>query len=84
MWKKWNVVDLRGEEEFLAKEPFYEIEKLLRWRKIKRGRQMKKEDLVLWKDYPIEEAQWVPAKNIMKPSELQKYIKEDNPPEERV
>ena len=44
---------------------------------------MKTEYLVLWKDYPIEEAQWVPAKNFIRPSELQKYIEEDDPQKER-
>ena len=40
--KRWNVVDLREEEEFPieeleVEEPYYEIEKLLRWRKVKRN-----------------------------------------------
>ena len=39
---------------------------------------------VLWKDYPIEEAQWVPAENFMKPTELQKYVEEDDPQEEKI
>ena len=67
--KKWNAIDLQEEEEFPieqleSKEPYYEIEKLLRCRKVKRNRQLKKEYLVLWKDYPIEEAQWVSAKKL--------------------
>ena len=40
--KKWNVVDLQEEEEVPVEEheveePYYEIEKLLRWRRVKRG-----------------------------------------------
>ena len=44
----------------------------------------RQEYVVLWKDYPIEEAQWVPAENFMRPSELQKYIEEDDPQEEKI
>ena len=33
---------------------------------------MKIEYLVLWKDYLVEEAQWVPTENFMRPAELQK------------
>ena len=87
--KKWNAIDLQEEEESPVEEPevqepFYEIEKLVQWRIIKRGRQMETEYLVLWKDYPVQEAQWVPAENFMKPSELQKYMEEDDPQEKRV
>ena len=39
---------------------------------------------MLWKGYLVEEAQWVPAKNFMKPTDLQKYIQEDDPQEEKV
>ena len=81
--QKWNVVDLQEEEKFpveepKVEEPFYQIENLLRWRRVKKSQQTKIEYLVLWKDYPIEEAQWFPTKDFMKPSELQKYIEEDD------
>ena len=87
--KKWNAVDLQEEEEVPVEEPevgkpYYQIKKLLRWRRVKRGRRTKTEYLVLWKDYQIEEAQWVPAENFMKPARLQKYIKEDDPQEEKI
>ena len=87
--KKWNAVDLQEEEEILVEEPeveesYYQIEKLLRWRRVKRGRCEKTEYLVLWKDYQIEEAQWIRAENFIKPTELQKYIEEDDPQEEKI
>ena len=55
--KKWNAVDLQEEEEIPVEEPeveepYYQIEKLLRWRRIRRGRRVKTEYLVLWKDLP--------------------------------
>lgn len=46
-----------------VEESYYEIEKLLRWRKMKRGRRIIKEYLVLWKGYPITEASWIPTEN---------------------
>ena len=66
LFKKWNAIDLQEEEEYPfeepeVEEPFYEIEKLLRWKRIKRGRRTKTEYLALWKDYPVEEAQWAPT-----------------------
>ena len=51
---------------------------------MKRGRHIKKEYLVLWKDYPIEEAQWVPTENFMRLAELQKYIEDDDPQEKKI
>ena len=71
-------------EEPEVEEPYCQIEKLLQWRRFKRGRQTKTEYLVLWKDYPIEEAQGVPVENVMRPAELQKYIEEDDPQEEKI
>ena len=42
--------------------------------KSKRGRQIKKEYLVLSKDYPISEAQWIPAGNFRGLLELVKNV----------
>ena len=60
--KRWNAPSLQEEEEVPAdddlelEEPYYKIEKFLRLRKVKRGRKILKEYLVLWKGYPITEA----------------------------
>ena len=56
--QEWNAVNLQEEEEIPVEkpeveEPYYQIEKLLRWRRIKRGRRVNIEYMVLWKDYPI-------------------------------
>ena len=65
--KRWNVASLQEEEEVPAdddlevEEPYYEIDKILPWRKVKRGRRILKECLVLWKGYPITEASWIQA-----------------------
>ena len=60
--KRWNTASLQEEEEVPAdddlelEEPYYEIEKILRWRKVKRGRKTLKEYLVLWKGCKVTEA----------------------------
>ena len=65
--KRWNTTSLQEEEEAPAndgleiEEPYYEIEKILLWRKVKRGRRILKEYLVLWKGYPVTEASWIQA-----------------------
>ena len=65
-------------------EPYYEIEKILRWRKIKRGNRIVKQYLVLWKDYPVEEARWIEADQFNHPGQLQNYLEEDQPLEEKL
>ena len=51
--KRWNVASLQEEEEVLAdddlkvEELYYEIEKIVRWRKVKGGRRILKKYLVL-------------------------------------
>ena len=87
--KKWNTASLQEEDvpaddDLEIEEPYYEIEKILRWRKIKRGRRILKEDLVLWKDYPITEASWIQAEQFSDPNQLRQYVNEDQPLQERV
>ena len=43
-----------------------------------------KEYLVLWKNYPITEASWIQAEQFSNPSQLQQYLDEDQPLQERV
>ena len=50
---------------------------------MKRGRQIKKEYLVLCKYYPVSEAQWISAANLRRPSELQGYVEKDDPRKKR-
>ena len=63
-------------------EPFYEVDKILKWRKIKRGRRTIQKFLVTWTGYPLEDAQWIPESNWRDPSKLEEYIKQDRPTEE--
>ena len=67
-----------------VEEPYYAIEKLLRWCKVKRGRKFSKEYSVLWKAYPIEEVSWIQASQFSHPIQLEHYQQEDQPQEEKV
>ena len=65
-------------------QPYYEIERILGWRKIKRKKKNIKENLILWKGDPVEEAIWVQASQFSHPKQLKGYLKEDNPEEEKI
>ena len=47
----------------LEPEPVYEVERLLKWRKVKKGQKTTREFLVTWNGYPVDEAQWIPKAN---------------------
>ena len=87
--KNWNAASLQEDQPVSTdipevEEPYYEIERILRWRKIKRNKKILKEYLVLWKGYPVEEASWVQASQFSHPDQLKDYLKEDNPEEEKI
>ena len=67
----------RVEEE--DDQDVYEVEKFLRWRYRKTQNRKKREFLVLWKGYPIEEASWIPEDNITYKDQLQEELDEGNP-----
>ena len=67
-----------------VEEPYYEIEKIQRWRKVKINKKIIKQYLVLWRGYPVEAASWVQASQFSHPDQLQDYLNEDNPEEEKV
>ena len=85
--KDWRTADLQEDQPAPTddvpdvEEPYYDIERILRRRKVKRGRKILKEYLILWKGYPVEEATWVQARHS---KQLKNYLKEDNPQEEKV
>ena len=88
--KDWRTADLHDDQSIPAdeapgvEEPYYEIERILPWRKVKRNKKILKEYLVLWKGYPIEEASWVQAGQFRHPGQLRNYLEEDNPQEEKI
>ena len=87
--KKWNTENLREDRTIShedipeVEEPFYEVEKILRWRKIKRKNKIVKQYLVLWRGYPVEDAMWIEAEQFSHPGQLQDYLREDQPQEEK-
>ena len=88
--KRWNAADLQEDQPISQEdapeieEPYYEIESILRWWKVKRGNKVLKEYLVLWKGYPVEDAMWVQASQFSYPTQLQEFLREDQPQEEKV
>ena len=63
-------------------EPRYEIDRILKWRKVKVGRKTTREVLVTWYGYPLEEAQWIPETNFPYPQQLKQQLKDDRPVED--
>ena len=87
--KSWHTASIQEDEaavddDLELEELYYEIEKILRWRKVKRGRRIIKEYLVLWKNYPISEASWIQAEQFSDPIQLQQYLDEDQPLQEHI
>ena len=62
-------------------EPVYEVERILQWLKVKKGRKTTREFLVTWTGYPLDEAQWIPETNFTYPALLKQQMKEDRPKE---
>ena len=88
--KLWNIVNLQEDQPVShddvpeVEEPFYEIEWILRWRKTKRKNKIMKQYLVLWRGYPVEDSMWIEANQFSYLGQLQEYLREDNPQEEKV
>ena len=88
--KDWRTTNLQEDQPVTAddapevEEPYYEIEKILRWRKVRRNKKIIKEYLVLWKGYTIEEASWIQAQQFGHPRQLKTYLDEKNPEEQKI
>jgi hypothetical protein len=72
-----NVGELEPEND----EP-YDVERLLRWRWRGPSSRRRKEFLVLWTGWSLDDASWIPAENFTSARELTKMIKRDNPVED--
>ena len=80
---QWSCpVDIPVLEMEASDEPFYKVDKILKWRKTKVGRRTVKEYLVTWRGYPLSDAQWIPEINLRDPTKLTEYIEQDKPTEE--
>ena len=80
----WNSpVDLQPNDIEPAIEPVYEVEKLLRWRKVQVGRKTILKFLVTWTGYPLEKAMWIPEGNLTYPRLIKQMIKRDKSIEDK-
>ena len=61
----------------------YEIEKILRWRYTGPSRQRRKREfLIIWKNYSINDASWIPEDNFDNPEDIPMMMKRDSPAED--
>ena len=60
----------------------FEIEKLLRWRRVKVGNRMQREFLVLWKGWGLEDASWIPEGHVNPPENVDYLLQRDQPVED--
>ena len=88
--REWKAADVQEDRPVLQddvpeiEEPYWEIEKILRWRKVKMNKKIIKQYLVLWRGFPVEEATWITQEQFIRPELLQKFIQEDKPVEEKL
>ena len=86
-WKTTTVHEdlaVSHDDALEIEEPYWEIEKILRWRKTKRKNKLIKEYLVLWKGFPVDEASWITQDQFIQPELLHQFIQDDKPSEDRV
>ena len=86
-WKAANVQEdqaVSQEDAPEIEEPFWEVEKILRWRKFKTNKKITKQYLVLWRGFPVEEATWITENQFIRPELLQQFFQDDKPTEEKV
>ena len=62
-WRPSLVQQVPGEVELADPDQpaYFDVEKILRWRWTSKTRQRRREFLVLWQGYPVEDAEWIPA-----------------------
>ena len=84
-WREseWSCpVDTPVADLEVSQEPVYQVERILKLRKVPGGRRGEKEVLVTWTDYPLEEAQWINEKNFSDPVGFRQQMRQDRPMEE--
>ena len=80
MYRRYPALEATILEEEEDDQDIYEVEKYLRWMYRKIQNKKKRESLLGWKGYPIEEARWIPEDTITYKEQLQEELDEDNPP----
>ena len=88
--KEWKAADVQEDLPVSQadvpeiEEPYWEIERILRWRKVKINKKIIKQYLVLWRGFPVNEATWITQEQFSRPELLQQFIQEDKPIEEKL
>ena len=84
-WRPSLVQQVPGEVELEdADTPqYFDVEKILRWRWTSKTRRRRREFLVLWQGYPVEEAEWIPASYFSDQDALQEDVRTGRIPEEQ-
>ena len=82
--KKWRGEDWTAEDgdpvpELQEDDEEFEIEKVIRWRYYKTGNQQKREYLVVWRGYPVDDATWLPIEEIRPRENFERMIERDEP-----
>ena len=84
-WRPSLVQQVPGEVELDDSDQpqYFDVEKILRWRWTSRTRQRRREFLVLWQGYPVEEAEWIPASYFSDQDALRADIEANRIPEDK-
>ena len=88
--RAWKTADVQEDQPVSqegipdVEEPYWEIETILRWWKIKKIKKILKEYLVLWKGFPVSEASWINKDQFIRPELHQEFVQEDKPIEEKL
>ena len=79
----WSCpIDAPAQEVEVEDEPQYLVERMLRWRMVRRGRRREREFLVTWTGYPVDEAEWIPEGNFRDRAQMERQIAQDRPVED--
>ncbi|MCG8451681.1 MAG: hypothetical protein MI717_00690, partial [Spirochaetales bacterium] len=79
----WSCPVAAPQPEFEVDDgPVYNVERILRWRAVRRGRRRVREFLVTWEGFPLDEAEWIQEANFHDKQMMEVQIKQDKPREE--
>ena len=84
-WSPSTVQQVPGEVDLedADQHQYFDVEKILRWRSNSKTRRRRRECLVLWQGYPVEEAEWIPASFFSDPDALQEDVQTGRIPKEQ-
>ena len=62
--------------------PVYNVERILRWRLVRRGWRRVREFLVTWEGFPLDEAEWIHEADLRDTERLEAQIRQHQPRED--